>query len=199
MKWIGLTGGIATGKSAAKKLIESLGVPVIDADELARFVVQPDQPGYRQVVSHFGADVVNPDQSLNRSKLAEIIFTSQQQRQELEGILHPLIQIQVQILKKKFADEGHTLCFYDVPLLFEKKMQDKFACTVLIWCDEPTQKSRLITRNHLTEKQVHDRIQAQWPLFEKLPLATYCVDNSSTFHSLEVQIKNLISKLQAKR
>jgi dephospho-CoA kinase len=197
MKWIGLTGGIATGKSAAKKLIEGLGYPCIDADELARLVVQPDHQGYQQVIKQFGASILNSDErkSLNRSALADIIFSDPAQRLALEAILHPLIQKEVQILKNKYAAEKQALCFYDVPLLFEKKLASQFDCTILVWCDEATQKVRLMQRNHLSESQALLRIQSQLRLAEKLPQASYCIDNSTDLGSLGLQIKHLISKL----
>lgn len=195
MKWIGLTGGIATGKSAAKNLIQSLGFPVIDADELARQVVEPSHEGYQQVKQHFGLSILNPDHSLNRSALAEIIFNSAEKRLLLESLLHPLIQHEVKVLKEKYRAENNVLCFYDVPLLFEKKLASQFDCTVLIWCDEATQKARLMQRNQISEEQAFMRIKSQLKLAEKLPLATYCVDNSTHLGSLELQIKNLILKL----
>ncbi len=195
MKWIGLTGGIATGKSTAKKLIEGLGYPVIDADALARQVVGLGHPGYQKVKDHFGTTVFATDQSLNRSALGEIIFSSPEKRLLLESLLHPLIQKEVQILKDKYQAEDHVLCFYDVPLLFEKNLASQFACTVLVWCDELTQKSRLMERSQLNEKQAYERIQSQLRLADKLPLATYCLDNSTDLTSLELQIKNLIPKL----
>ena len=195
MKWIGLTGGIATGKSAAAKLIQGLGFPVIDADEMARVVVQPGQPGLQKIVDHFGISVLQTDQSLNRGLLSEIIFKSTEKRLLLESILHPLIQVEVAKLKKKYESENQKLCFYDVPLLFEKNLAAQFFCTVLIWCDFETQKLRLQIRSQLTEVQALERIQSQKKLSDKLPLATYCIDNSTTQQNLELQIKSLLKKL----
>ena len=195
MKWIGLTGGIATGKSAAKKLIEGLGYPVIDADELARLVAQPDHLGYEKILDHFGEAILNPDRSVNRSALGEIIFSDVNQRILLESLLHPLIQQEVQKLKNLYAGQKHILCFYDVPLLFEKNLAAQFDSTILVWCDEQTQKVRLMKRNQLNDEQALLRIRSQIRLAEKLPLATYCLDNSTHLASLELQIKNLVFKL----
>ena len=195
MKWIGLTGGIATGKSAAKKLIEGLGCAVIDADQIARRVVAPDHVGFQKVVSYFGASVVSPDGSLNRSALADLIFKSEDLKLKLESILHPLIQIEVQKIKSQYVEMGKKICFYDIPLLFEKKLQDQFDATILIWCDLETQKARLKARNNLSDQEVTDRLNSQMPMTDKLPLATYCLDNSTTIHSLDLQIKALVPKL----
>ena len=195
MKWIGLTGGIASGKSAAKKLIEGLGYSVIDADEIARRVVDPSHEGFQKVVSSFGSSVVSADGLLNRSALADLVFKSEVLKLELESILHPLIQIEVQKTKLILSQKGEKICFYDVPLLFEKKMQSQFDATILIWCDLETQIARLRARNGLSEQQITDRLKAQLPMAEKLPLATYCVDNSTTIHNLDLQIRALVAKL----
>lgn len=195
MKWIGLTGGIASGKSAAKKLIEGLGYSVIDADEIARRVVDPSHEGFQKVVFSFGSSVVSADGLLNRSALADLVFKSEVLKLKLESILHPLIQIEVQKTKLILSQKGEKICFYDVPLLFEKKMQSQFDATILIWCDLETQKARLRARNGLSEQQITDRLKAQLPMAEKLPLATYCVDNSTTIHNLDLQIRALVAKL----
>lgn len=195
MKWIGLTGGIASGKSAAKKLIEGLGYAVIDADEIARRVVDPGHEGFQKVVSSFGSSVVSADGLLNRSALADLIFKSDALKQKLESIVHPLIQIEVQKIKSQLLEKGEKICFYDVPLLFEKKLQGQFDATILIWCDLETQKARLKARNSLSDQQIADRLKSQLPMAEKLPLATFCVDNSTTIHNLNLQIKALVPKL----
>ncbi len=195
MKWIGLTGGIATGKSTAKKLFESLGFAVIDADAIARLVVDPAHEGYESVVSCFGTGIISEDGRLNRSALADIIFKSAEQKEKLEAILHPLIQLEVQKQKKEIFLRGEKLCFYDVPLLFEKNLQQQFDSTILVWCDLQTQKARLKARNNLTDQQVMDRIRSQMPLSEKLPRANYCLDNSTTVANLQLQIRTLVQKL----
>lgn len=196
MKWIGLTGGIATGKSAAKEILEQLEVPVIDADQIAHFVSQPGQQGFIEVVKSFGPQILTPEGLLDRSRLGEIIFKSEEKKLLLESILHPIIQAEVQRQKKHFENFGFPICFYDVPLLFEKKLQDQFFCTVLIWCDYETQLRRLVERNNLSVEQALDRIRSQIPLSDKLPLATYCIDNSTTLESLQKQIESLLVKLQ---
>ncbi|OFZ31790.1 MAG: dephospho-CoA kinase [Bdellovibrionales bacterium RIFCSPHIGHO2_01_FULL_40_29] len=194
--WIGLTGGIATGKSAAKKQFEGLGIPVIDADELAHQVMQPGQVGYQQVVSYFGTNVVSQSGDLNRSALAEIIFKSIDEKEKLESIIHPLVQAEVQKQKAYHQKIGTPICMYDVPLLFEKKLEKQFDRVILIWCDPQTQRARLKARNQLTDEQVSDRIRAQMPLSDKLPLVQHCIDNSTTYESLHLQVKTLVEKLK---
>ncbi|MGZ3690651.1 MAG: dephospho-CoA kinase [Pseudobdellovibrio sp.] len=200
MKWTGLTGGIASGKSTAKKLIEGLGFPVIDADAVSHWLTQTDNPGYQKILSHFGpgglnAAILNEDRSLNRKKLGEIIFSDIAQRAALENILHPLIQHEVQKQKEIYRAQGISLCFYDVPLLFEKNLVAQFDTTVLVWCNPALQLLRLMTRNNLTESEARLRIKSQMSLVEKVRLADHCLDNSGEVSDLEKQIKKLLEKL----
>jgi dephospho-CoA kinase len=197
MRWIGLTGGIATGKSAAKKIIEENGFPVIDADLIAHQISQIGQAGYLAIVEQFGPSILQLDGALDRKKLGEIIFKSEEQKLRLEGLLHPLIQTVVSEQKAVHLKAGHKLCFYDVPLLFEKVLQRQFDTTILIWCDAETQLSRLVLRNNLSPEQALDRIKSQMPLIEKLPLASHCIDNSSTLDSLHLQVTTLLKKIAA--
>lgn len=195
MKWIGLTGGIATGKSTASRLIESLGVPVIDADKISHDLSDIGASGYTKIVSHFGTNILNSDQSIDRKKLGDLIFSNTQMKTDLEQILHPLIQEKVQEQKKHYQYSGNSLCFYDVPLLFEKNLEQNFDHTVLIWCHHKTQMSRLMERNRLTIDEAVKRIQNQTPLIQKVSRADFCVDNSGVKEDLFKQLKYLIKVL----
>jgi dephospho-CoA kinase len=197
MKWIGLTGGIATGKSAAKKIIESLGHPVIDADLIAHKISQPTQLGFEKIKAAYGNEILLPDGTIDRKKLGAIIFKSELKKLELESLLHPIIQDEVILQRKQYEQAGHSICFYDVPLLFEKKLQKQFLSTILIWCDFETQLERLKSRNNLSTSEAMDRIGSQIPMSDKLPLATYCIDNSTTLHSLQLQIESRLKKLNS--
>lgn len=196
MKWTGLTGGIATGKSTAKKLIESLGIPVVDADQISHGLTVPGEKGYLQIVSHFGKNILNEDFSLNRKKLGHLVFANPQIMSELENILHPLIRAEMLSQRKYFEKNGAPLCFYDVPLLFEKKLTQEFDTTVLIWCNTQTQLERLMKRSGLTVDEAVLRIKNQLPMIDKVKLAEHCVDNSGDTEDLGKQIKRLIRKLQ---
>lgn len=184
MKWIGLTGGIATGKSTVAKLVESLGNKVIDADQISHQVTRFGGEGYDAVVSQFGTEILKPDQQIDRKKLGEIIFSDVLKKQTLENILHPLIKDEVTKLKNKYQQQGEHFCFYDVPLLFENNLQNNFDFTVTVWCEPEIQLQRLMQRNHLTKAQAQLRIQNQWPLSQKVALSQYCIDNSGTEVSL---------------
>ncbi len=195
MKWIGLTGSIATGKSTAKKLIEGLGYPVIDADVIAHQVSEKETEGLRQIVSQFGIDILNSDQSLDRKKLGSLIFNDTNLRLKLEAILHPLIQVEVQKLKAQCANAGHAVCFYDIPLLFEKNLKHLFDLVVLVWCEQEQQLNRLMTRNQLSVEQAMARINSQTSMCEKVRGSDRCIDNSTDLASLEIQINYLIKTL----
>lgn len=195
MKWTGLTGGIATGKSTAKKLIESLGFSVIDADQISHTLSEPGQPGYAGIVSHFGKNILNSDHTIDRKKLGQIVFSDEKNKTDLERILHPLIQQEVKKQKGELLDRGDKIAFYDVPLLFEKNLQSNFDVTVLIWCDPKIQLERLMKRNSLTRDEALLRISNQLPLIQKVKWANYCVDNSGDIESLDKQIKKLLESL----
>lgn len=192
MKWAGLTGGIATGKTTAKKLIESLGIPVIDADQISHRLSEVGQSGYQKIASRFGNEILNSDQSINRKKLGQIIFSDTQLKSDLENILHPLIKIEVLSQRKQHEAAGVPLCFYDIPLLFEKKLSKDFDTTVLIWCNNQTQLERLIKRSSLGVEEAYLRIKNQLPMIDKVKIAEHCVDNSGDLDDLEKQLKRLV-------
>ena len=184
MKWVGLTGGIATGKSTVARLIESHGHPVIDADAISHQLTRPAAEGYFQIVSHFGNQVLEPNGFLDRKKLAEIIFQNPNQKLKLENILHPLIQEQVKELKNKYILEEKKICFYDVPLLFEKKLQAQYDDVVTVWCQEEIRLRRLCQRNQLDRATALQRIRQQLPQSIKIAQSQYCIDNSGSEQSL---------------
>lgn len=195
MKWTGLTGGIATGKSTAKKLLESLGVPVIDADQISHRLSSVGEPGYLKIVSHFGRQILKADQSLDRKKLGQLIFSEPQQKDALESILHPLIQKEVQAERLILEARGVSIGFYDVPLLFEKNLAPQFDQVVLVWCDPKTQLARLTLRSNFTTAEAELRIKNQMPLVDKVAASDYCLDNSGSVHELEIQVKKLLARL----
>lgn len=192
MKWIGLTGGIATGKSKVEQLIKSLGIPVIDADQLAHQVVQSDQPGLQLVVTQFGTEYLNPNGELDRRKLGQLVFKDTVAREILEKILHPLVQAEVQKLKTEYDIKGYQNCVYSVPLLFEKNLEKQFDTIVTVWCDPQIQLERLMKRNELSSEEALLRIKAQLPFWKKIKNSDFCIDNSTNLQDLEVQVKSFV-------
>lgn len=184
MKWIGLTGGIATGKSSVARLIESRSYKVIDADHISHRLTKVGMPAYDHIIQTFGEEILQNDLQLDRKKLGQIIFENSEKKIALESILHPLIQEEVQVQKQRELQKGAHMCFYDVPLLFEKNLETQFDEVWVVWCDFDTQIDRLKKRNNLTVEEALLRINNQWPLPVKVKKADYCIDNSTDEISL---------------
>ncbi len=195
MKWIGLSGGIATGKSAVSQELRSRGLTVVDADVVARDVVAVGSPGLAQVVSRFGATILNPDGSLDRKRLGQTVFKNSKDLQDLERILHPLIQNEVRQQKKSLAQSKVEVAFYDVALLFEKKMESQFFGTVCVWCRPEQQLERLMERDQLDRDQANLRLKAQIPVLEKIKMATWTIDNSKDFLNLKTEVDRVLKSI----
>lgn len=199
MKWIGLTGGIGTGKSTASGILRDLGAAVIDADVLAREAVASDtaigSATLVEVVREFGPGVRKPDGSLDRKALGALVFGRPQRLRRLEEILHPVIQARCAELREGLARQGRALAFYDVPLLFEKNMEPQFESTVAVLCAPSTQRERLIARDGLTGREADVRIAAQLPLAEKAKRATVVVMNDGSVEELRSKLRTLSEKL----
>lgn len=196
MKWIGLTGGMGSGKSSVTGLLRSRGWPVVDADQLARDVVQVGRPGLEQIRQAFGPAVFKADGSLDRAQMAEQVFARPEELRRLELILHPLIQQEVKILRQQALAAGHQMAFYDVPLLFEKKLQSQFDAVVLVWSTEEQQIQRSVQRGGVTAKDVEKRLQQQIPLSQKKALSDIVIDNSGPPEALAAQVDQAILQLQ---
>lgn len=195
MKWIGLTGGIATGKSTIARLFESRDYEVVDADKISHDVTQLGESGYLQILSHFGSDILLDNQQLDRKKLGEIIFKDADQRLKLENILHPLIQKKVSELRKQHEIAGLRYCFYDVPLLFEKDLQTQFDFIMTSWCPPDLQLERLMARNKLSLEVARERVAAQFPLIEKIAASHFCIDNSGSESDLILLVNHFCDQL----
>jgi len=195
MLWVGLTGGIASGKSTATQIIRQLGYSVIDADQLAREVVAVGSPGLQSLVKKFGSGILRPDQSLDRKAFAKMVFNDLSALKATEAIIHPLVKMQVLLNRKRLETEGKKICFYDVPLLFEKRMQSEFDHTILIASDLAVQKLRLKERNGFTDQEIEARLKNQMPLIEKEMLADFVITNNGSMEDLKQKILNLCQQL----
>lgn len=195
MKWIGLTGSIGTGKSAVAQAFRRRGVPVIDADELSRQALGPGSLGLGLVVKRFGQDVLNPDQSLNRNILSQKVFGHQEELAALEAIVHPLVQAEVQRLKKLYQSKGNHFAIYDVPLLFEKKISG-FDAIIVVHCTEENQIQRLTQRSGYSEAEIRARISHQIPQEEKIRQASFVINNNGSMQELEKQVDDLVERLK---
>ncbi len=195
MKWVGLTGGIATGKSAVAKILRELGYPVVDADVLARTVVKPGSKGLKSVTQVFGPEIILSNGELDRSTLGQIIFSDPAKRIQLEEILHPLIQEQRAHERRELERNETEIAFYDVPLLFEKNMQDEFDATVLVYAKPEVQKSRLSERDKISADEVERRLAAQMPIDEKVKLAKYVIINEAGLAELRANVQAVVNDL----
>jgi dephospho-CoA kinase len=196
MKWIGLTGGIACGKSSVTRLLKNAAKPIIDADEIAREVVEVGSPGLKAVVSEFSRAMLLPDGSLDRKALGAVTFSNPANRKKLEDILHPLIRARTDELRAQLAKQGEPFAIYDIPLLFETHSESQFDGIVVVSCRPEQQRERLRLRNHLTEQEINDRLAAQMPLRDKVAKANFVVDNSGDQAHLEQEVARLLQWLQ---
>lgn len=198
--WIGLTGGIASGKSSVTKILRAQGCPVIDADVLARQAVGPGSEALTSIVKKFGSDFLDSQGGLNREKMGSLIFRDPEARQQLESIVHPWVQNECQRLKQNFISQGAELIFYDVPLLFEKQMQNQFDAVVLVSTREDLQRQRLRLRSNLPENEISNRLAAQMPLSVKEAEADFVIPNNSTLEDLKTKTLEVLQllRLQAK-
>lgn len=198
MKWIGITGGIASGKSTVAELIKNQGYPVVDADQMARRVVAPGTPGWDSVVQLLGKEILDSKGEIQRIKVGEIIFSNAELKKQLEKIIHPLVQARVRSAREEHAAAGATMAFYDVPLLFENHLESQFAAIIVVACAPETQIQRLMQRSHLTKEQAQLRMSAQWPLEEKISKAHYVIQNEGRRDELEAQVRHVLSEIRTK-
>ncbi|MCT7971868.1 dephospho-CoA kinase [Laspinema olomoucense] len=184
---IGLTGGIATGKTTVSNYLKNIHqLPVFDADIYAREAVQIGSPVLNQIVKRYGSDLLLPDRSLNRQKLGEIVFNQPQEKQWLEEQIHP--QVRDRFLREIAALPEQSTAVLVIPLLFEAQMTDLVTEIWVVSCPGDRQIQRLMERDGLTLDQARARINSQMPLFEKCDRADIVLDNSSTLEHLIQQI-----------
>lgn len=196
MKWIGLTGGLASGKSTVARLLRAKGYPVIDADEIAKNVVAPGTKGLAEVLAEFGKDLRLPDGSLDRNALGQRVFGLPDRLLKLESIIHPLVQAEASARRKAFASQGFRLAFYDVPLLFEKNLTG-FDAVVVVSAPEDLRRVRVASRDGLSAADITKRLAAQTPLAEKEARADIVLKNDGDLASLEAQVDDMLIRLAA--
>jgi dephospho-CoA kinase len=197
VKLVGLTGGIASGKSTAAKILERLGAAIVNADVLAREVVEPDQEAWKDIVARFGPDVLQPDQTLDRQKLRKVIFNDPDARKELEAIIHPRVRALAEQRIREHGASGIAIVVYEVPLLFEAKIHEWLRPVILVACDIDTQRRRLEQRDQIDSAAAQKIIDAQMSLAEKRRLADYVIENNGSLSDLERQVREVLAKIQA--
>lgn len=189
MKIVGLTGGISSGKSTVSSYFKQLEIPVIDADEVARKVVEPNSQGAIEIRKAFGSDVFEEDGSLNRQKLGALIFSNAENRQKLDDLLQPLIKIMILDEIEEYRQKGETMIVLDLPLLFEKHYEKLCEEIIVVYIPRELQLERLMRRNQYTKQEALSRIDSQLSIEEKRKRATVLLDNQGTIQQLYQQVE----------
>ncbi len=193
MHVFGLTGGIATGKSTVTAMVRALGVPVIDADALAREVVEPGQPALEAIAARFPGVVV--DGALDRAKLGALVFQDPAARTALNQLLHPRIRALAEARLADLAGRGFTHAFYDAALLFENRLHEGLQGSVLVTAPPEVQRERLMARDGLSEAAARARIDAQMPTEEKRKHATWIIDNGGSQEATRQQVEAILAQV----
>jgi dephospho-CoA kinase len=197
-RW-GLTGGIASGKSSVAARLWAQKIPVIDADQVYHGLLVPTSQGPSPLVHALLQRfpfAKGPGHTLDRRALGAHVFADPEARRVLEHIAHPAVQAAVQQQFAAFEAQGHTLIFYDVPLLFERALSAQFAGVVLVWVPQDVQLQRLMARDKLDEAAARLRLKSQWPLDAKRALSTHVIDNSKDAAHTDAQVERIVSRLR---
>ncbi|KFZ41704.1 dephospho-CoA kinase [Anoxybacillus flavithermus] len=188
MLTIGLTGGIASGKSTVAAMFRDLHIPVIDADEIAHRVTAIDGEAYHLIVETFGSDILDSNGAIDRRKLGAIVFHDEQKRKQLNAIVHPLVRKHMLQQKEQYAKQKEKAVVLDIPLLFESKLEHLVDRILVVYVDEQTQLHRLCERNGFSVEEARARMKAQMPLEEKRKKADAVIDNNGTIEETERQL-----------
>ncbi|HWK24200.1 MAG TPA: dephospho-CoA kinase [Ureibacillus sp.] len=191
---IGLTGSIASGKSTVAKMLKDYGLPIVDADVVARLVVEPGTPTLQKIVEVFGEDALMEDGAMNRQKIGSIIFHDEEKRKELNSIIHPAIRQEMLRQRDEYIENGEKTVIMDIPLLFESKLQHFVEKILVVYVSEETQLERLILRNQLTEEDAKARIASQLPFSEKIHGADAVINNNGTIEETAQQLEAILRK-----
>jgi dephospho-CoA kinase len=195
MRIIGLTGGIGSGKSTVSAMLRELGAAVVDADAGARAVVEPGQPGLAEIGEAFGPDVLRPDGSLDREKVAALVFSDPEARARLDAITHPRVREWMAERVQEAVAAGSELVVLDVPLMYESGLEGGVESVIVVWASPETQVSRAVERG-MTEADARARVAAQMPIDEKRARADHVVDNSGSPEDTRRQVERLWAELR---
>lgn len=193
--FLGLTGGIASGKSTADEFFKKKKIPIIDSDLIAHRIMEIGQNGYKAVVDYFGTDILNDDQTINRRKLGGIVFNDKAKLKKLNELTHPLVHQEIKQQMARYRANQEKLVVIDVPLLFESGFESLCNGVLVISITPELQIERLMKRNAFTKKEAIARINNQMPLSEKEKRATYVVANTGTIDDLEKKLSDLLQEI----
>ncbi len=197
MKIIGITGGVATGKTTVAKFLSLLlGAEIIDADEIVHELLNPRTEVWQKVVQFFGKDILKTDSSIDRRKLGKSVFSDTSKRKRLESIIHPAVKKVIEEKIKQFKKNGKKWVVIDIPLLFEAKMEHIVDRIIVVIRSEGAQLDALQKENGLSLKEARERIRSQLPLSEKVKRAHFVVDNNDTLQNTEKQVREICNYLE---
>lgn len=189
---IGLTGSIASGKSTISAMLKEKGYPIIDADLVARLVVEPGTSNLREIERTFGNEVMNEDGTLNRDALGKLIFDDPAKRKQLNDLMHPAIRSEMLRQRDELFESGHKTLIMDIPLLFESRLQHFVDKILVVSVTEEMQLQRLMSRNSLSTEEATSRIQSQLPISEKEKGADAVIYNNGTIEQSKEQLERIL-------
>ncbi len=193
---VGLTGGIASGKSAVSNLLKAEGAHLIDADQVCHDLIRKGHEAYQPVVLAFGAHILNPSGEIDRKKLGDIVFHDPVQREHLNHILHPLVFAELEAKRQQMRQEDKSgIIIFDAPLLIETNAHQRMDWVLLVYVDRETQLKRLIKREGLTPHEAALRIDAQLPIDKKIPFANEVIDNRKSPHEVKKVVREIYQRL----
>ncbi len=192
---VGLTGGIASGKSTVAAMLDELGTPVIDADQIAREVVEPGEPALDEIREAFGEAVIGEGGALDRPALGEVVFSDPAARKRLEAITHPRIGQRMMERADELREAGHRWVVYDAALIVENGMHRWLDSLIVVAADPEVQLERIVERDDISAEQAQSRIDSQMPLAEKIAVADYVVDNNGTLEETRRQVEDIHAQI----
>ena len=194
---VGLTGGLATGKSSVARLFQDCGAIVIDADVLAREAVEPGRPAWRDIVRVFGKKVLQPDRALDRRTLGRIVFGNRAKMKQLNAIVHPRVaREQNRLTREITSKELDAVIIYDAPVLIEAGAHNRMNKIIVVAADQATQIKRLCNRSHFSRAEALRRIRSQLPLAQKIKLADYVIDGTLSFEQTKNEVQRIYTQLE---
>jgi dephospho-CoA kinase len=192
---IGLTGGAATGKSTVSEILRGLGAYIIDVDLIGREVVEKGSPCLKEIAAQFGEDMLQPDGSLDRKKMGDLVFADREKLERLNAIVHPAMTARVEEkIKKLEGDQSTRTVVVDAAILIEMGLRRLVDCLWLVWADRKTQVERLMTRDGMSQEKAENIINSQMPMEEKERYADVVIENTGTLQDLETKIRKLWEK-----
>jgi dephospho-CoA kinase len=193
---IGLTGSIASGKTSISSMLEKMGFPIVDADAIARRVVEKGMPALERIKKEFGEEVLNSDGTLDRKALGQMVFSSSKKLELLNSITHPAIIEEINRNINALSDKGEKMCVLDAPLLIESGINGMADSVLLVYVDDRTQLSRLMNRDNISEELALKKISSQMGFEEKRKYADYVIDNSRSLDYTKAQLEKIIATIR---